>query len=108
MYDVDIYTTHKYKEFILPGFPFSTQTAVELSSGSKGHLAMPLPTPATYSCRPRLVRLAYTTWSRGLCALVPQTYSRSPLPKNIYIRYEKIFYIYMCAKLTAKCYLWAG
>jgi len=29
-----------------PGFPVSTQIAVELSSGSKGHLAIPSPMPA--------------------------------------------------------------
>lgn len=39
-----------------PGFPFSTQTAVELSCGSYGHLAIPKPIPGTYSERGRCVK----------------------------------------------------
>jgi hypothetical protein len=42
----------------VPGFPFSTQMAVLLSSGSKGHLATPLFSPGMYSWRPRFVRFA--------------------------------------------------
>lgn len=39
-----------------PGFPLSTQTAVELSWGSYGHLAIPKPIPGTYSDLGRCVK----------------------------------------------------
>lgn len=40
-----------------PGFPCSIKTAVELSTGSYGHLAIPWPIPGTNSERGRCVRL---------------------------------------------------
>ena len=41
-----------------PGLPFSTQMAVELSSGSNGHLATAdAPTPGYISCEGKCVRL---------------------------------------------------
>lgn len=46
-----------YRAGNCPGLPFSDQMAVELSSGSYGHLAVPRPTPGTYSCLGRCVRL---------------------------------------------------
>lgn len=41
-----------------PGLPCSTQTAVELSAGSYGHFAIPIPTPGTYSCLGKWVKFA--------------------------------------------------
>lgn len=46
----------EYSPGRFPGFPFSTQTAVELSAGSYGHFAMPMPTPGTYWFLPRCVK----------------------------------------------------
>lgn len=48
-----------------PGFPLSTQTAVELSCGSYGHLAMPKPMPGTYSERGKCVKFD-CGWGRGV------------------------------------------
>lgn len=42
-----------------PGFPLSTHTAVELSWGSYGHLAIPKPIPGTYSDLGRCVKFDY-------------------------------------------------
>ncbi len=39
-----------------PGFPCCTKTAVELSTGSYGHLAIPNPIPGTNSDRGRCVK----------------------------------------------------
>lgn len=46
-----------YRAGNCPGLPFSDQMAVELSNGSYGHLAVPVPTPGTYSCLGKCVRL---------------------------------------------------
>lgn len=46
----------EYRAGRLPGFPRSTHKAVELSAGSYGHFATPIPIPGTYSWRGRCVK----------------------------------------------------
>lgn len=60
-----------------PGFPFSTHTAVELSCGSYGHLAIPKPIPGTYSDLGKCVKFDCVSE----CARAPATI-RSEKCKN--------------------------
>ncbi|MPC22515.1 hypothetical protein E2C01_015532 [Portunus trituberculatus] len=50
-------TVPEYRPGRPPGLPCSTQTAVLLSEGSKGHLATPFPIPGTCSRRAKWVKL---------------------------------------------------
>ena len=52
-------TVPEYKPGSPPGFPCSTQTAVLLSAGSKGHFATPGPIPGMCSFLAKCVKFAY-------------------------------------------------